>query len=161
MSDFDPNSVDYGDIEPAEDLNFRNVKSGTYDLEISDVTFDNGGAKAEKEGKQRPRIVFKHKLSDGQSPELIREDGDEHLDPSALIPGTIWDQYYFDSPMSLRFLARFVEKMGLSWADYKVSMDKKGYLESLKGIKHKGVVKFDEQYRNNKIAKFLGQGAAV
>lgn len=145
---FDPNAVDYSGVEPGADMEFRRFKPGTYDLEVKAIDWL-------VDDKQRQNLRFRFELVDGQEVELIPEEGDEHIDPAGMKPGSIFERFWFHTPKAIPIFARFLEKCGLSWADYVASPDKKSYVETLKGRVIKAVVTYNEEFEKNEIKKVL------
>ena len=139
---FDPNELDYSGIEPSEDLEFRPFKGETLELEIDDITWQ-----VDEQGRKKLRT--RYKLVDGQTVELVKQDGDELLSPEVFRAASVYDQFWFHTPKAIPMFLRWLENMGLSAAEYKSSADKKAYVESLKGMRFKGIVIYDEEFKNN------------
>ena len=148
--DFNPNEVNYDGVEPSPDLEFRKFRPGTFSLKIDSIEF-------EKDDKNRGVLVNRYSLLPNQAVELIKEEGDEMIAGDALKPGSVFDRFYFHTPKAIPMFAAFLEKMGLSWEDYKNSTDKKAYVASLKDHVFRAIVILDEYEgkTNNKIKKYL------
>lgn len=148
--DFNPNDVAYEGIEPGADLEFRKFKPGTFNLQIDDLRF-------EKDDKNRGVLLCRYSLVDGQNPEIIREDGDDLIAPDTIKPNGIFDRFYFHTPKAIPMFASWLEKMGLSWQEYKNSTDKASYVGSLKGKIFQAIVILDtyEGRTSNKVKKYI------
>lgn len=148
--DFDPSAVDYAGIEPSTDSSFRVVKGGVFDLTVADIVF-------ETDAKQRGLLRLRYDFVDGQALEIIKEEGDDLVAPESLKPGAVWERFYFHTPKAIPMFAGWLEKMGLSWEDYKASSDKKAYVNSLQDYRFKAVIVVEEYEgrKSNKVKKYI------
>ena len=143
---FDPNSIDYTGIEPGADFEYRAVKDTTADLEIDEVVL---------EIDNKSRQVIRVRAGIKSPVEFVYEPGDELLDPATFRAKSVYERFYFHTPKAIPIFAKFLERLGFQWADYVNSPNKKGYVESLKGIAFKAVVVYNADFKSNEIKKIL------